>query len=1168
MAPQPAPSRQNGVPQQPIPRPPVPQQGIPAHFPVPNQAPTQYPIMTYPPQSGFYPGYNPYEQQQNFGMPPQWAPQHHPQNQFPGGYNARPVSPPSGTAPFQPAQQPFIPNSGFPGGSGPNAPQTPLRSSGPVLNGHQHTSSNASQTSAPSTPNFSLSSASASFTPRRSAAIKISRPDGTEFDLKKEALKVSSATASPAPTSPASTPHTPATPSSELKNAKVDTPKKPVFGLPVTVKIERPEERAARLEEEAKKERIRAQEEKEEKERKERLEKKAKEEEEKKAKDVAEKVEPANSAGEFIKVENGSVEEVVSGAPSSVPSPAPGAGLPPKPVSVVNSTNAVPAALNLAAASPSLVSEPSSASISALSSARPIEDIHAISYPGSLKSPNPQLNASAEPRKFRYDREFLMQFMNICKEKPESLPPLEEIGLEADGGSGFGSRGPRGGRSSQGPSSRTGSTGLGIGGVSRATMGSFGMGQFGSGSGSLRNSTSEQRYRASLSGRSSSQGGPGGLPSLSGLPSMGLSSSRGGESRGSQRGSKRVPQSSQPSTPIAAPIPISENAWTRKRMGGDAEGTPAYIERKVKALLNKLTEEMFDPISKQILEWANKSANETDGLTLKLVIKLIFEKATDEAHWSSMYAKLCRLLHDEISNDVSDTIDGQVISGRSLFRRYLLGRCQVDFEAGWKAREDTAVAAAAKKDEDEAKQEKAKAEDSGEDKEADLMSDEYYAAQKAKRRGLGLIQLIGELFKREIVANRVISQCLLKLLSNVNDPDEEDIESACKLLTTVGAAYDRAARENLNKAFDVLNQMMKIESLPSRIKFMIMDLNDLRKDGWKSRKNQSGVMTIAEIHEQNAKEKNAAAAAARESLSRGGSRSGNRRDGAQPGEWQSVSSNPRSISRPTDFSNIGRNISSSSVTPSFGPSSVFANRKGKAAAASGTPSPISRPSSANMFSALHDAHESESPTERRTSVDEGEAAPQRKKLNLAPRTKPLAAEDDGREEGEEAQSEEEAAGTALSEGDIKSKIDLDMKELWGDKDQGGSRNPSDVAEYFSSLPESCRPLLATRLLDDLFRISKLKDAEVVAKGWKVSLEQQAVSSEVLKQALEARMPTLDDEAIDFPNAYDAIVLLTRSLSLSDDDVSALGDKIEVDGTPRVTPKQKLEKALAKLNEQA
>lgn len=53
-APQPAPARQNGVPQQPIPRPPVPQQGIQAHFPVPNQPPAQYPVMAYPAQSGFY----------------------------------------------------------------------------------------------------------------------------------------------------------------------------------------------------------------------------------------------------------------------------------------------------------------------------------------------------------------------------------------------------------------------------------------------------------------------------------------------------------------------------------------------------------------------------------------------------------------------------------------------------------------------------------------------------------------------------------------------------------------------------------------------------------------------------------------------------------------------------------------------------------------------------------------------------------------------------------------------------------------------------------------------------------------------------------------------------------------------------------------------------------
>ena len=30
----------------------------------------------------------------------------------------------------------------------------------------------------------------------------------------------------------------------------------------------------------------------------------------------------------------------------------------------------------------------------------------------------------------RYDRDFLLQFMAVCKEKPDNLPPLDAIGLE------------------------------------------------------------------------------------------------------------------------------------------------------------------------------------------------------------------------------------------------------------------------------------------------------------------------------------------------------------------------------------------------------------------------------------------------------------------------------------------------------------------------------------------------------------------------------------------------------------------------------------------------------------------------------------------------------------------------------------------------------------------
>ncbi|WVN88428.1 uncharacterized protein L203_103638 [Cryptococcus depauperatus CBS 7841] len=1174
MAPQTTPIRPNGAGLQTVARPAMPQPGMPPYGMVPH-GPAQYSMMGYP-QQGYYPTYNVYDQQ-SFGMPPQqWAPQHHPQGQYAGNFNVRPMSPPqSSPAPFQPGQT--LPRNAT------VATNDSPPSFRPLSSNHQATPSNTSSGPVPKSPvrpinitapSFNhLSGGSATFNPvtlapRRSAAIAIKKPDGTIIDLG-ETKKAPSSTAS----SHVSTP-TPVTPSTlTTVKAKSEQPKKPVFSLPVVVKIEKPEEKELRLKEEAERKKLKEQEERAERERLERLRKKA--EDDGQQKPIQDEEQPgrekAEQNGENViemsisEAEKKSSEDELAQCDIDVPSV--NFSIPTKPAHAVNGLKDVPASPKLETELSTFIVEPST---SALTSAKPIIDIRSITYPGLLKSPNVELNISAQPSKFRYDREFLMQFMNICKEKPEDLPNLEEIGLDAEGSSGFGSRGPRGGRSSMGPPSRAGSisTGAGIGGMTRASMGSFGTGQFGSMPVSLRNTTSEQRYRASLSGRPSSQG----FPSMAGLPPMSLSNSRSG--RGSQRGSKRAPPSQ---TPAAASIPISENAWTRTRLGGDAEGTPGYIERKVKALLNKLTEEKFDQISLQILEWANKSRNETNGLTLKLVIKQIFEKATDEAHWSSMYAKLCRLLHDELDPEVTEIIGEKPVSGRTLFRKYLLGRCQMDFENGWKAREDTAVAAAAKQKEDGEKQEKAK--ESG-DKEADLMSDEYYAAQKAKRRGLGLVQLIGELFKREILSSRVISECLIKLLSNVLDPDEEDIESACKLLATVGPAYDRVASDNLNKAYIRLDEILKLESLSSRIKFMIMDVIDLRKEGWRSRKQQAGVMTIAEIHKQNAQEKSAAAAAvvAKESISRGGSRAGrDRRDGGlQPGEWQAVQSGARTLSRPTDFSGMGKNMSASGNAPSFGPSSVFASRKGKGNTAGMTTPPISRqPSSANMFSALNDAHEAEA-----AGGDGGEPGAQRKRLNLAPRTKPIPGDEregEGEMEAEvevevEVEGDGESGGEEeieeLSEERAKAKIDVDMKELWGEKDQGGSRNPVDIVEYFVSLPESRRPLLAERLVSDIFRISKTKEAQIVAKGWRMALDQQSVTVDVLRQSLEGRMATLDDEAIDFPGAYSAVAYLVRGIDLSQEDVEGLGEKIEMEGTPLITPKQKLEKALAKVDEEA
>lgn len=498
-----------------------------------------------------------------------------------------------------------------------------------------------------------------------------------------------------------------------------------------------------------------------------------------------------------------------SAPPSPLSSPAlAAAGLPPKPVSTIapSARRHPPSALELNAAS----APQSPAAASALTTARPIDDLSIISYPGSLKSPEPRLNIDAEPGKFRYDRDFLMQFMTVCRDKPENLPPLEEIGLEAaDSSSGFG-RGGRGGRTSMGGKA---STGLGIGSVGRSSfpnqgMGSFRMGDFGT----LRGSTSDERYQRSLTqgrgmARTPSQGGGHGLPSMS------LSTSRSGTNR-SRGGIKRVPAALDPDV---APLAMSNNAWVKSRPSGDDEGTPAFTERKVKSLLNKLTAEKFDSIAEQILEWANKSKSETDGITLKLVIKQIFEKATDEAHWSSMYAKLCRMLLIRLDPGITEIIDDKPVSGGMLFRKYLVGRCQQDFEAGWKAREDAATAAAAKSEEDRLAQASQK-----EGEEVVMLSDEYYAAQKAKRRGLGLVQLIGELYKLDMIGKGVIRTCFARLLGNVESPDEEDIESSCKLLTTVGEQYDQASPENMDIVFERLQNVLDSADLPSRLRFMIM----------------------------------------------------------------------------------------------------------------------------------------------------------------------------------------------------------------------------------------------------------------------------------------------------------------------------------------------------------
>jgi len=214
-------------------------------------------------------------------------------------------------------------------------------------------------------------------------------------------------------------------------------------------------------------------------------------------------------------------------------------------------------------------------------------------------------------------------------------------------------------------------------------------------------------------------------------------------------------------------------------------------------------------------------------MKLKDVTLLIFQSAIDDAAWSWMYAHLCRKIVDQISPKVQDdgikNADGKPIAGSQLFRKFLLNRCQEDFERGWVAKEAMATAAATKAMENQAAKAANEQRKDGEiGDEVILYSEEYYAAQKAKQQGLGLIKFIGELFKLQMLTERIMHECVKKLLGNVEDPEENEIESLCKLLTTIGAILDtNKARAHMDVYFSRMKELAKSAKVSSRMQFML-----------------------------------------------------------------------------------------------------------------------------------------------------------------------------------------------------------------------------------------------------------------------------------------------------------------------------------------------------------
>ncbi|KAF9582192.1 hypothetical protein BGW38_000527 [Lunasporangiospora selenospora] len=745
-----------------------------------------------------------------------------------------------------------------------------------------------------------------------------------------------------------------------------------------------------------------------------------------------------------------------------------------------------------------------------------IDNFNNVTYPTMTRSP-PIRDTDG---RIRYSRDFLMQFKDICKSKPASYRVLQAYGVinpEPERRVSISSEPMYGQRSGAPQGGRSGS-------ISERVIEPYKLDTALARSG--RSISHDQRFPPAKLGRSPSYQAltPRGDP-LSRTPSYRTSKGPrgGGQVRGNDRGRQELVS---PILSEYAPLVKTENAWAPKLSAGKSLSdsfasepvTQEMITRKVKALLNKLTKDNIESISGQVIEIANFSVKESDGTTLKHCIHLIFEKATDEPGFGSVYASLCAKMLQEISSDVKDeALPGS--TGGKLFRKYLLSICQEEFERGWK--DKASLDGVSLNDKDG----------------PDLMSDEYYVMMKAKRQGLGLIRFIGELYKQKMLTEKIMHECVKKLLANVTNPEEEETEGLCKLMTTIGALLDRPeAKGHMDVYFVRMQELTKSSKLSSRVRFLVQDVIDMRANNWVSRREVSGPKTIAEIHEQAAREHQEQEMMRRTTSSSGRGLPTRREQMSRGPSFRNDYPFPQSPNKKMDLSNFGNTTRSKANDMTFEPASAvfgaFSKSKRPAPSSAKRPSQVGL-SNVNTFAALQDFDDHKAETTKPTLTE-------RPKLNIAPRTIPSPESEPVAKSlidpKPEPKKTEEQAVRSISN-TLKEYLSLrDMEELLVSIDE---------------LDRCYIPLLVTEFVNQSI-VMKRENVDQVAEAFKSLRNQNRITSADFEKGFEVPLKDLGDTAIDVPNAYTYAGMLLEAAGLDPSKAVKPSDPLQLWGK-RVGP---------------
>ena len=297
------------------------------------------------------------------------------------------------------------------------------------------------------------------------------------------------------------------------------------------------------------------------------------------------------------------------------------------------------------------------------------------------------------------------------------------------------------------------------------------------------------------------------------------------------------------------PLVVNEETrWkpkSAKESADEDKDADAAVIQKALLILNKLTPTNFPKLSEQFCDEVISSES-----LLVSGIKLLIAKAQQEPHFCPMYAQVCQALSSkplpfETNDDEGN--DKRQKPGKT-FKRHLLEECQQEFEFS------------TMRDKPENTEE--------------LTSEEVeYRTRLAKKKYLGHMTFIGEIYKVGLCNTKVMLMCLPILLdsSSGENVDEENIECFVKLMATIGEklqndcttqAQQKGKPESLKqldmsweRVHSIIHpQNHETRPVSNRIKFMLQDLIELRDNGWVARRKLETAKTLQEIHSEAAKE--------------------------------------------------------------------------------------------------------------------------------------------------------------------------------------------------------------------------------------------------------------------------------------------------------------------------